>query len=57
MTNGRNFLAPYSPRVEAKWLEVIKELLGHDLIRSDRGGYRVTNSGFAIADLLEPQPK
>lgn len=56
-TNGRNFTDPHSPRLEAQWLEAIEELLGHNLIRNDRGGYSVTNSGFEIADILESRAK
>jgi hypothetical protein len=53
-TNERNFVEPYSPRLEAKWLDAMEELHAHNLIRAESDTiYSVTNRGFEAADILE----
>ena len=55
-TNGREFVEDRTPRGEAKWEAVIRELETQVLIEPTsykREVFQVTNEGYLIADLLK----
>jgi hypothetical protein len=56
-TNNRSFVERGKPRSEAKWRQAVSELRDAGLIEDAGSGevFMVTDAGFRLADLLEPQ--
>lgn len=54
LVSGRDYVEPYSARLEATWIDALNELTGFGLVRPEaRGSYKVTKSGYAVADILK----
>lgn len=55
MTNGRDFLAPYTPRLRAQWCGALGELEKAGLVMAQdnkRDVFLVTREGYRVGDML-----